>query len=135
MIALSLQKVVGYGLSIPIAIAAGVAIGLLNGILVAKVKINSFIATIGTMTILQGATYTITERQLGEPLWRQGLRHQRLPLDATDPDAPSEGPDDDRLHRALPPLCEEQPSGDATSIWSGGQQDDRLARPVSTPTE
>lgn len=60
VIALSLQKVVGYGLSIPIAIAAGVAIGLLNGILVAKVKINSFIATIGTMTILQGATYTIT---------------------------------------------------------------------------
>lgn len=60
VIALSLQKVVGYGLSIPIAIAAGVAIGLFNGILVAKVKINSFIGTIGTMTILQGATYTIT---------------------------------------------------------------------------
>jgi ribose transport system permease protein len=61
VIALILQKKVGYGLSIPIAILAAAAVGLLNGILVAKVKINSFIVTIGTMTILQGATYTITK--------------------------------------------------------------------------
>lgn len=60
VIALSLQKTLGYGLSVPIAVLAGAGIGLLNGVLVAKVKINSFIVTIGTMTILQGATYTIT---------------------------------------------------------------------------
>lgn len=60
VIALLLQKSVGYGLSVPIAIAAGVLVGLVNGLLVVKVKINSFIVTIGTMTILQGATYTMT---------------------------------------------------------------------------
>ncbi|MFA5468255.1 MAG: ABC transporter permease, partial [Sphaerochaetaceae bacterium] len=61
VIALILQKKLGYGLSFPIAILAGAAVGLVNGLLVAKVKINSFIVTIGTMTILQGATYTITK--------------------------------------------------------------------------
>ncbi|MDY0289454.1 MAG: ABC transporter permease [Sphaerochaeta sp.] len=60
VIALTLQKHLGYGLSIPIAVLAGALVGLFNGVLVAKVKINSFIVTIGTMTILQGATYTIT---------------------------------------------------------------------------
>ncbi|MDY0372338.1 MAG: ABC transporter permease [Sphaerochaetaceae bacterium] len=60
VIALTLQKKFGYGISVPIAVLAGAGVGLLNGILVAKIKINSFIVTIGTMTILQGATYTIT---------------------------------------------------------------------------
>jgi ribose/xylose/arabinose/galactoside ABC-type transport system permease subunit len=61
VIALSLQKTIGYAGSVPIALIAGMLVGLINGILVAKVKINSFIVTIGTMTILQGATYTLTQ--------------------------------------------------------------------------
>ena len=35
----------------------GALVGLLNGVLVAKAKINSFIVTLGTMTILRGTVY------------------------------------------------------------------------------
>jgi len=60
VLALSLKQYLGYGGSVPVAIAAGILVGLVNGLLVAKAKINSFIVTLGTMTILQGAIYTIT---------------------------------------------------------------------------
>jgi len=60
VLGLSLKEYVGYGGSVPIAILAGALVGLFNGILVAKAKVNSFIVTLGTMTILQGAIYTIT---------------------------------------------------------------------------
>ncbi len=60
VIGLGLKGAVGYGLSVPLAILAGGVIGLINGILVAKVKINSFIVTLGMLTALQGAIYTIT---------------------------------------------------------------------------
>ncbi len=60
IIGLGLKGMVGYGLSVPLAIAAGSLIGLINGLLVAKAKINSFIVTLGMMTILQGAIYTVT---------------------------------------------------------------------------
>ena len=39
---------------------AGVVMGLINGVLVAKLKINSFIATLGTSVIYQGLTFSIT---------------------------------------------------------------------------
>lgn len=60
IVGLGLKEYVGFGLSIPIAILAGMAIGLVNGLLVVKAKINSFIVTLGMMTLLQGAIYTIT---------------------------------------------------------------------------
>lgn len=60
IIGLGLKGMVGYGLSVPLAIVAGSFIGLVNGLLVAKAKINSFIVTLGMMTILQGAIYTVT---------------------------------------------------------------------------
>ena len=60
VIGLGLKEMIGYGLSVPLAVIAGSLIGLVNGILVAKVKINSFIVTLGMMTILQGAIYTVT---------------------------------------------------------------------------
>ncbi len=60
VIGLILKEPLGYGLSVPIAILSGTAVGLVNGLLVSKAKIHSFIVTIGTMTILQGAIYTIT---------------------------------------------------------------------------
>lgn len=60
VLGLSLKDQLGYGLSVPVAVAAGAAVGLWNGLLVSKAKINSFIVTLGTMTILQGAVYTIT---------------------------------------------------------------------------
>lgn len=60
VVGLSLKEPLGYALAVPIAIAAGAMVGLFNGVLVAKAKISSFIVTLGTLTILQGAIYTIT---------------------------------------------------------------------------
>jgi ribose transport system permease protein len=47
-------------LAIIIGTFSGVVLGLINGLLVAKLKINSFIATLGTMVIYQGITFSIT---------------------------------------------------------------------------
>ena len=60
IIGLGLKEYIGFGGSIPVAILAGGIIGLINGLLVAKAKIVSFIVTLGMMTILQGAIYTFT---------------------------------------------------------------------------
>jgi ribose/xylose/arabinose/galactoside ABC-type transport system permease subunit len=60
VVGLGLKESVGFGLSIPLAIAAGGVVGLINGMLVTKAKINSFIVTLGMMTVLQGTIYTIT---------------------------------------------------------------------------
>ncbi|NQT59575.1 MAG: ABC transporter permease [Bacteroidetes bacterium] len=60
IVGLGLKEYVGFGLSVPLAVLAGAMIGLINGLLVAKAKISSFIVTLGMMTILQGTVYTIT---------------------------------------------------------------------------
>jgi ribose/xylose/arabinose/galactoside ABC-type transport system permease subunit len=57
VIALGLQPALGYVGAVAVAVVAGGLVGLLNGVLVAKAKINSFIVTLGTMTILQGAIF------------------------------------------------------------------------------
>lgn len=56
-LALGLQPVLGFPGAIVAAVVGGALVGLLNGVLVAKAKINSFIVTLGTMTILQGTVY------------------------------------------------------------------------------
>ena len=60
ILGLGLKEYLGFGGSVPAAIIAGGFIGLINGLLVAKAKINSFIVTLGMMTVLQGAIYTFT---------------------------------------------------------------------------
>ncbi len=60
IIGLGLKQYVGYEVSVPLAIVAGALIGLVNGLLVTKAKINSFIVTLGTMTVLQGLIYFVT---------------------------------------------------------------------------
>lgn len=60
ILGLGLKQYLGFGGSVPVAIIAGGLIGLVNGVLVAKAKINSFIVTLGMMIILQGAIYTFT---------------------------------------------------------------------------
>ena len=57
VLTLGLQPMLGFPGAIAVAILGGALIGLLNGLLVAKAKINAFIVTLGTMTILQGAIY------------------------------------------------------------------------------
>jgi ribose/xylose/arabinose/galactoside ABC-type transport system permease subunit len=53
---------IDYGL--PIAVGAGLVVGLatgwLNGVLIAKVRINAFVATLGVQAIVQGALYVST---------------------------------------------------------------------------
>lgn len=46
-----------WGVSIICALLSGAVVGLVNGLLVAKAKITSFIVTLGTMTVMQGAVY------------------------------------------------------------------------------
>ena len=48
-------------IAIAIAIGAGILIGLVNGFLVAKVKVHSFIVTIGMLTGLSGFVYTYSK--------------------------------------------------------------------------
>lgn len=57
ILVIGLQPTLGWGLSLLIAVLAGIAAGTINGLLVAKAQINSFIVTIGTTTIIQGLIY------------------------------------------------------------------------------
>jgi ribose/xylose/arabinose/galactoside ABC-type transport system permease subunit len=41
-------------------LAVGIFVGLANGLIIMKLKINAFVATLGTQTIARGATYIIT---------------------------------------------------------------------------
>ncbi len=45
------------------ALAAGLAIGLLNGVLVTRFRIVPFIATLGTMNMVRGLAYIVTNGQ------------------------------------------------------------------------
>jgi len=49
--------------SVLLGLAAGTAVGVLNGVLVVKGKINAFIVTLGTMIIFRGLGLAITNSQ------------------------------------------------------------------------
>ncbi len=57
VLTMGLQPFLGFTGSIIVAVAGGAIVGLVNGLLVTKARINSFIVTLGTMTILQGSIY------------------------------------------------------------------------------
>lgn len=61
VLVIGMQPGLGWPLAILVGVLSGVVVGLVNGLLVAKAKINSFIVTLGTMTILQGMTYMYTK--------------------------------------------------------------------------
>lgn len=52
-------------LAIPVALAAGAALGAMSGVIIAKGKVQAFIATLVTMTLLRGVTMVYTE---GRPI-------------------------------------------------------------------
>src|SRR6266542_134644 len=52
-------------LAIPVALALGVAVGLLNGVLVVRTGLPSFIVTLGTFLALQGLNLGLTKRLTG----------------------------------------------------------------------
>jgi ribose/xylose/arabinose/galactoside ABC-type transport system permease subunit len=47
----------GWAFSITVSLAAGLLVGIINGILVSKAKIHSFITTLGMQFVLRGAMY------------------------------------------------------------------------------
>src|SRR6202047_1855880 len=51
-------------------IAAGLAVGLANGVIIAKLGVNPFITTLGTMVLVRGVVYLITG---GAPVGDEGL--------------------------------------------------------------
>ena len=57
ILVIGLQPKLGWALSLIIAVIAGGIAGAVNGFLVSKAKIHSFIVTLGTMTIVQGVIY------------------------------------------------------------------------------
>jgi ribose/xylose/arabinose/galactoside ABC-type transport system permease subunit len=57
VLTLGLQPILGFPGAIAAAVFGGALVGLFNGLLVTRARINSFIVTLGTMTILQGSIY------------------------------------------------------------------------------
>lgn len=57
MLVIGLQPSLGWVVSIAISLIVGMVIGLINGLLVTKAKIDSFIVTLGMMTILEGVMH------------------------------------------------------------------------------
>ncbi|HET6485015.1 MAG TPA: ABC transporter permease, partial [Spirochaetia bacterium] len=57
VLTMGLEPTLGFAGSIAVAVAGGALVGLVNGLLVTKARINSFIVTLGTMTVLQGSIY------------------------------------------------------------------------------
>lgn len=69
----------GYGISspfviVPAALLVGAAIGVVNGLLAAVVRVQPIVATLGTYLILLGITLTILPAPMGSvPAWLKGL--------------------------------------------------------------
>jgi ribose transport system permease protein len=55
----------GIGFAGLLALLAGVVVGLLNGLLIGKIKLNSLIVTLGTMAVVQGAAFWLSR---GNPI-------------------------------------------------------------------
>lgn len=51
----------GLPLGIVLALVGGTAVGLLNGVVIAKLRINDFIVTLGTLGVLNGVALVLTQ--------------------------------------------------------------------------
>jgi ribose/xylose/arabinose/galactoside ABC-type transport system permease subunit/ABC-type sugar transport system substrate-binding protein len=60
LITIGMQSQVGWAGAILAAAFAGAVVGAANGLLVTRIKVNSFIATLGTMIIVQGIVLRIS---------------------------------------------------------------------------
>lgn len=58
----------GLGPALAVAIAAGAIAGLVNGIIIARFKLQSFIVTLATMGIVRGCVYLYTETPISPSL-------------------------------------------------------------------
>ncbi|MDD5706805.1 MAG: ABC transporter permease [Kiritimatiellae bacterium] len=57
MLVIGLRPALGWTGALAAAVLAGALTGYVNGLLVSKAKINSFIVTLGTLTVVQGLIY------------------------------------------------------------------------------
>lgn len=64
----ALSADISMALIFPVAILTGLLVGWINGIIVAKFKISSFIATLGVSFILRGTTSGLLNGAIGLPL-------------------------------------------------------------------
>ena len=62
-IAVGLQETLGIPLAVIIALASGMALGFLNGIIVWKTGVDAFIVTLGAMIGVRGLVFVYTEEQ------------------------------------------------------------------------
>lgn len=62
-VAVSVAKAAGVGPAILAALTVGMMVGLINGLLVSRVRIPAFIATLGMLFIVRGFTFVITSGQ------------------------------------------------------------------------
>src|SRR5215218_2676764 len=53
----------GVGVAVGAALLFGLAVGVINGLLVTKIGIPPFVATLGSMTVVQGLMLTYTQQQ------------------------------------------------------------------------
>jgi ribose transport system permease protein len=60
----------GVAVGVVAGTAAGAAVGLANGVIIAKLGVNPFITTLGTMVLVRGIVYLITG---GAPVGDEGL--------------------------------------------------------------
>jgi ribose transport system permease protein len=69
---ISAMVIVKFGVAVGVlaGIAAGGAVGLANGMIIAKLGVNPFITTLGTMVLVRGVVYLITG---GAPVGDEGL--------------------------------------------------------------
>ena len=61
MLVIGLQPRLGWYGAFPVSLAAGGLVGLVNGWLVVRARINAFIVTLGTMTIVMGLTHLYSD--------------------------------------------------------------------------
>jgi ribose transport system permease protein len=69
---IAVMAMVRFGLAAGIlaGVATGLAVGLANGVVIAKLGVNPFITTLGTMVLVRGVVYLITG---GAPVGDEGL--------------------------------------------------------------
>lgn len=63
---LIIKSGMGWGLAVIVTLGVGALVGLVNGVLIAVLRINSFIATLGMATILDGVTTQYSGGQIIE---------------------------------------------------------------------
>lgn len=83
MLTIGLQPALGWAGAMAVALLAAAAVGVVNGLLVVKARVNSFIVTLGTMTIVMGLMHLYSgggSRAITDFRFADWLEQPLLPL-------------------------------------------------------